>query len=349
MKFLVFAPEQHAPYIEGIQKTAALTVSALRDAGHDCDVISQRSFGEAPGTAYAFELSSSPSKLRKYASWLRTAAAIARSERRDPHDKILLFSIDWSFIPAAFMLSVFAPKSSFEILAFSARDCKGLPRLLLKKIARQSNAWCASPRIADLLMECGVPKANIFLQPIFFTRETKNNSNGNDHVRESGSIGYFSASDTSAGIDTVIALAERQPAKKVHLAIRKFADSKEAAVMKKLEEIASRKLTNVEVLRNIPDMPGFLARMETVILPPHDEDSTMAVPLVALEAAQAGCRVLMTPLPVFDGLFASGIAFPFSSEDELGKILSAAPALPSQEQLEKYASGIGALVAHVTR
>lgn len=327
MKFLIFAPEQHAPWIEGIQKAAHLSTAELARSGHTCDIVSQYSFGDQPEQPFFETLSCAQSKLQKYCAWFGSARRILRAEKKNPHDRIVLFSADWSFIPALYLLSLARSKTPITVCVFSTRECKGITRILLRRLRTRAQFWCAAPRVQALLEEIGVPTTAITCAPVFFTASLMHSATST--AKEVGTVGYFSASDPDAGIDTVAALAAAVPSAKITLAVRAFSDTKEAAVRARLNHIHAT-YPSITIVRNIPDMGAFLARTETVILPPAHEDATMAVPLVALEAAHTGARVIMKNLPVFSGLFESGLAQPFETAADLAQLISA-PYTPAQK------------------
>ncbi len=317
MRFLVFAPEQHTPLSEGIQKSAWASVVELRAQGHVVDIVSQTSYGTPPETPYILNLSVHKNRWRKYCAWMRQAVSALRIYTKGNYDSIIVFSVDLSFILPLLGIRFFRPHTHFSIAVFGARECKGIPGLTLRLLRRAHvRTWCASPRVRELLEGLEYSLAQIFCAPIFFT-ESFLKEPTHPTTRDAQASAYLSSADAGAGLETILHLAQVMPERKWIIAIRKFSDDKEASIREAIASIETLHLPNLFILRTIPDMTSFLLSVGSVILPPTHEDATMAAPLVALEAHHLKTRVFMRNLPVFTELFAKGIAIPFNSEREL--------------------------------
>ncbi len=321
-RFLVLAPEQHEPLAEGIQKSAWLTCRQLSRQGAAVTALSQRSYGAAfARAAHGYEVrehfSSGGFRPLRYLAWLWqgvTAAATARSQRTD----VLVFSLDWSFLPALLFTAWFTP-SPVTVFVFSARETVGPARLVTKLLPSRVRFWCFSSFIADRIAGAGVAKERITAERTFFTRELLEAA---ETTSQRSGVAYLSSADVGAGIETVVELAGLLPGEPVTFAVRTFGGREERRTEAFLAQLGKENLKNVRVERTLPDVARFLSSQRAVVLPPRDEFSTMATPLVALEAAHLGCRVFLRDIPVFRELFGAGLAEPFSTAADIAAQLN---------------------------
>lgn len=307
---LVFAPEQHLPLIEGIQKSAYQTCQSLNELGESIEVFSQQSFG-TPFTSVPYSVrpvfDARKNRFRKYLQWFLDANALTKNI----HDQkaLLVFSLDWSFLPTLWNICRKTKTLPIEIAVFSMRELTGPARWFLKRYGSRSNIhyWCFSSYVAKQLETLGIQKKQMTIGPVFFTKPIQNPLPCNTSAHQTR-IAYLSSSDAGAGVEKILSLATKLPEAHFTLAIRKFSDREEGGIQQFLANLHERHLPNIEVKRNIPNMPEFFSTIDVVILPPMTEIDSMAVPLVALEAAYAGCKVLMSRLPLFEELEQMGIA-----------------------------------------
>ncbi len=315
----VFAPEQHEPLIEGIQKSSYVTCQTLVKQGDQLVVFSHDSYGEEfknPGYEVINAFATSGAKALKYISWYFGAWNIARQLRQKNVKKLIIFSLDWSFLFAAKLVTQRLPELPITICIFSMRELQGPGKHFITHHAKRSNVEfrCFSSYVATKLRDMGVEATRITSQPVFFTKPSQQTERTASNAYR---VAYLSSADAAAGVATVVALAKAVPQVRVTLAIRKFSETEEARIKPALEALAAEKISNIRLERNITDMPKFLAATDAVILPPTNELSTMAVPLVALEAAYAGCSVYASALPVFAELEDMAIVKRFESDEHL--------------------------------
>ncbi len=315
MKICLFAPEQHEPLIEGIQKSAHETCRALREAGNTLLIFSQNSYGPDQkfiGEAGVFTrdvryvFSTNKIRFLKYLHWFLSAKNIVNQITDFQPEKLIIFSLDWSFLPALQSVLRKLQNLPVTVCIFSMRELSGPGKRFVIRNSHRKNLRfrCFSKYLANRLIDLGVPAEQNQVEPVFFTKQ----KDVLPKIRaDRYRIAYLSSSDVESGVHTAISLAREIPEADFTLAIRKFGTRQERHIQKFLSEMNPLLPANIRIMRNIPEMRSFLAATNTVILPPSSEMHTMALPLVALEAAAAGCQVLFSDLPIFSELEKSGL------------------------------------------
>lgn len=319
----VFAPEQHLPLIEGIQKSAHNTCAELQNLGTEMTIFSQLTYGtpfqEKRAIEYIFHVQKN--RLLKYIEWFRRAKKSTESILLREYKSLLVFSLDWSFLPILFKLSKNSSHPPIHLVLFSLRETQGPAKLFIKNTLTNTKIhyWCFSSYLAKRLIELGVNKNRIHCEPVFFTKP-----NHEPYKREKNThkkIAYLSSSSNKAGSEQILELAKKLPDVKFIFAIRKFSSKEEKRVQAFIKKVEKLNMPNISFVRNISNMQKFLSTIDVVLMPPQTQIDTMAIPLVALEASYAGCKVIMSNLPIFKELQDAKLAELAGTEDELIDII----------------------------
>ena len=343
----VIAPEQHEPFIEGIQKSARATIKELISLGHLVSVFSQYSYGEKIADVnYVF--SANKNKFAKYLSWFKDARKVTREILKNNPEKIFVFSLDWSFLSTLLLLKKQQSSAKITIFIFSTRETGGLSGKFIAscKNSEKITFWCFSQTIAGELRKLGISPEKITTSPVFFTQPKAVTPHKPKEANRQR-IGYMSSSETGAGIDTMLFLAQQLPEDEIVLAIRNFGERDEARDENLLSKTQTFK--NVAIERNLADVPDFLSGMDVLVLPPKNTGSTMAIPLVALEAKYAGCQVFVADLPSLRELKQLGVADVFKDDTELLTLINKQKANTKAQEISRSLPGFLSVKEFVIR
>lgn len=324
-KIAVFAPEIHEPFIEGVQKASWMIVNELAISDTDVFLYTQKSYGTDAGPAnervhitYAFN--TGRIRIVKYLSWMFSSFSLARNILRLRVRMLLVFSLDWPFIPVLATLCFFS-KINIRVIMFSTREVGSVGKIFLKLFGnRIENYFVSSLRIKEMLIALSVDSTRILFLPVHFTKSTLPEV---EHVeRNKKTVLYLSSAEEEAGIETMLDAAALLPDFTFTLAIRDFEDLQKGRYNWLARTIVSRNLKNVNVKQNLSNVRDELRATGAVVLPPLTEDYSMALPLVLLEAFENSTPVVTSNLPIFEFYKTSGYIQTFDTTKELADILS---------------------------
>lgn len=307
-KVVTLIPEFHKPFVEGIQKSAFQIVSAATKRGFRVDVFTQKTFGEKiemPGVNQFFWFSSSRFKLFKYFSWLVCSFNIVKYIVKNSITRVIIFSLDRPFLFFLLLVKFFTKKTDVRLVVFSARELSGFNGLFFRVVKfNVGHFFVRSEYLKNILLSFKVDIKKITVVTVF-PEKNKFISKRERHVEFVKRIAYLSNTEDSAGIGTVLYLANNLPDIEFILGIREFSVSENTAVENFLKENNISNIKNIKVVRNITNMADFYQEIDAVILPVKNSVNTMSAPLVLLEALASGCLVFANNVPVFneyDGL-----------------------------------------------
>lgn len=300
-KIAFLAPEIHTPLIEGIQKNAWFIIKEAVANGHEVSVFTQRSYGEEildSKISIFYWLSCSKIKFFKYFTWIFNGLKIAKKIKQDKSDYVLVFSLDWSFFWTLVWLKIISKKTDVRLIIFSKRELCGINKLMLIFIKKLINVFFVrSVYLKEILDSIIKENDRIFIATVFPGKEkflVKDRL-----ISSLSKIAYLSNTEKSAGVETIIEVASKIPEINFILALRIFSEEEESIVAEFIKKIRLLNIGNIEIRRNIDDMPSFYQEVDAVILPVINENNTMSAPLVFLEAISSGCLVFMNKIKIF--------------------------------------------------
>jgi len=322
-KIGILAPEIHPPFIEGIQKSAWVTVKALFKRNLEIFIFTQCSFGRKLDNfkkiRIFYLISINPFKLLKYFLWVIDSFKFLALVKKNNIKNLLCFSLDLPFIVLLIPVLVFTGNLEIDLFFFSTRDITGFRKYFLlifqKKIKR---FFVLSEYLKIKLIEYHINKNKIYITTIFFTFDKKKFKELQlPSKRNFRMISYLSSIDKEAGVDIVLKLAQKMPQYRFVLAIRKFSKNKE----KKIEHFLIKIKKKLIIKRNIKNTYVFLASVGGIVISPLNENFTMAIPMLLLESFITKTPVFLIKLPVFEYFHKERLVFGFSDVEELENII----------------------------
>ena len=300
-KIAVLAPETHPPFIEGIQKNAWAISQEFFAAGHEVVIFSQCSYGEkmeSQNIKVNYSLSAGGVRIIKYLRWINEGCRIAKSIKKEGAEILFAFSLDWSFFSPLIWTILLNPKTKIRLICFSKRELGGINKIFLNIIkSRIDKFFPRSQYLKNQLIARGIVSDKIEVVASF--PDKANFILTSERPAALKKIAYLSNAEKSAGVDTVISLAQALPEISFTLALRRFSD-REESVTKILEnKISQKKIPNLSLVRNIDNIVNFYAEQDAIIIPTRSENNSMAAPLVLLEALAMRKIVFLNNLPMF--------------------------------------------------
>lgn len=324
-RIAVFAPEIHEPFIEGVQKAAWKVVNEIANSDTDVFLYTQKSYGTGIDQihpririTYAFHIGKV--KIIKYLRWALSSFSLARNVIHLQARHLLVFSLDWPFLPTLTILS-FLRKINIRVIIFSTRETGSVGKFFLKLFGNRIETYFVSSlRIKEMLTELGIDDFRISFLPVHFTKHSHTTST---HIkRDPKNILYLSSAEEEAGIETMLSVAALLPDFTVTLAVRYFGDSVKDRREWLTNAITARGLRNVNLKQNLSNVKDELCVAGVVVLPPLTEDYSMALPLVLLEAFETDTPVITSNLPIFEFYKTSRYIQTFNTAEELACIIS---------------------------
>lgn len=321
-KIAILAPEIHKPFIEGIQKNAWFIIKEAIENNYEASVFTQKSYGDKIVDSRAnifYWINSCKIKFLKYFIWIFNGLRIVKKIKSNKIDCVLIFSLDWSFFWTIIWLRVLCPQKDVRLIIFSGRELFGAGKLILrlnKKIF--NNFFVRSEYLKERLISLLI-REDLITKIIFFPNK-KSFITKDRVVGSIKKVAYLSNTEESAGINTIIRVASKTPNIRFILALRSFSKREEGRVAEFIKKLKSLNINNIEIRRNISDMPSFYQEVDSVILPVIDVNNTMAAPLVFLESIASGCVVFMNKIRVFSEY--DGATIFFSDDNDLIKLLN---------------------------
>lgn len=323
-RIAVLAPEVHEPFVEGVQKTAWNMARGFAADGWETYLYTGCSYGQplverpAERLTVRYRLSSRPQKVLKYLSWVWNGLSISREVSALGCGKLVAFSLDWPHLWPLFWLVALTPHLPVTVAVFSDRELSGPSGWFVRRFGKRIDRWLVrSEHLRLSLLALGVDGARVQLAlarpevalPSF-------------PERQPSTVAYFSSAEEAAGVYDVLELARQLPEVKVVLAVRRFGEREEEAFRSLTRFIAAHRLANVEVLRNLERPAELMAAACAVVVPPKEEQATMAVPMAMLEAFAVKTPVLLRRLPLFSEFTERGLVTGFASTAELTTAVS---------------------------
>jgi len=327
-RIAIFAPEIHEPFIEGIQKSAWHISGEFFRKGNDVNIFTQITFGskiDSKNNVKVFYwLNSCKVKILKYAIWLFDSIRICVKIKRLKIDKIFVFSLDLPFILPLLFLCLFNRSVKIKVLIFSFREIYGINGLCLRLIKRKIEAFFVRSDLAkDRLSVIGVESGRIKVLLPFLNKSDffVDNKKIDSRLDNKLNVAYLSSADFGAGLEDIISVAKNNPMVNFKIAIRKFSKEKELEVSRFFDEHNVGSISNIEILRNIKNIPDFLSGINVVILPPKDFFSSMDMPMVMIESFAKKVTVVCSDIEIFHYLESIGCVTIFKNADHLSSII----------------------------
>jgi glycosyltransferase involved in cell wall biosynthesis len=325
-RIAVLAPEIHPPFIEGVQKTAWLFIQEFLQQQKEVFVFTEQSFGKKEVLPFSllhlnYWFTISKFKLLKYGAWVRDGWRIMREVRKQKITQLYVFSLDLPFFFTLFWIFLCASDIQVVLAIFSPREINFLGKMFLKIFKHKF--YCYSVRsvyLQEKLLSIGVcSKKIVHILP--FPNKKPFMSVVSTFQKRPHSVAYLSNAEATAGVYDMLVLAKTLPTYEFTIAIRKFGDAEEAKVKEVEYKIREEKLPNVILKRTIEDMPTFLGETETVILPVIDQNASMDMPMVMVEALASKCFVIARSIPLFQELIQKKYVIGFHTVEELKKLV----------------------------
>jgi hypothetical protein len=332
-RIAILAPEIHPPFIEGVQKTAWLFIQEFLRQQKEVFVFTEQSFGTRelpipPLLHLNYWFTISKIKLYKYIAWKRDGWRIMRELRKQNIKQVYVFSLDLPFFFTLVWIFLWTSDIQVVLAIFSPREITFLGKWFLKMFKHKFYRYTVrSQYLQKRLLSLGVSSEKI-VQILPFPNKQLFTSSKPALQKRSHSVAYLSNAEATAGVYDIVALAKVLPEYDFTIAIRKFSEAEEIKVKEVEQKIADEKLPNVVLRRTIEDMVTFLGETETVILPVIDENASMDMPMVMVEALARKSFVIVRTLSLFEELIQRKCVVGFSTSDELKKMVE----LPSDDK-----------------
>jgi len=323
-RILIFAPEIHHPFIEGIQKSAWEISKEIAKISPNPLVLTQISYGskvskeESEGLGVDYSLGETDGRLSKMYFWIKTAFKVAKLAKNKEISQCLVFSLDIPFILP--VITAVAKRIDICMLLYSFGEVSGLRKEFLRNIGRNIRKFFVqSEEMKSALERIGIVPEKIKVIPFL---PNKDNFAFVAVLREKNNFIYMSNASEAAGAYDVLEVAGNNPHLNFTMAIRKFSAKDEDDYNRLVNYILKKKISNIKLERNISDVAEHIAKATAIIIPPRDPKITMSFPLTIMEAFLCETPVIVSNLKIFSSLKEEGLIWTYDNVDELSNILN---------------------------